>query len=350
MDLHQLLSDRRQELLERWAGAVQVSVTTSLSRMELIDRMPLFIDELVCALAPEVVPLPDGGSVNAEEHGLQRLRLGFDIGEVVREYGLLHVAILQLADEAHLTLSANEMRVLATCLSKGTSDAVTQYQWERDVELQRQSSEHLGFMAHELRNPLASAQMAYHILRRSADSSSAADALGRSLARLSGMIDNALSHASLKLGAPLRGERVDLRLLLTELEREVAVEAEANGISLSLVVEPIVMQGDPRLLASAASNLVRNAIKFSQRGGSVVVRGWRYEERILISVEDTCGGLPPGKTEELFSPFVQKGADKSGFGLGLAIARQAAESHHGTVRVRNVPGHGCVFTIDLPAT
>ncbi|HEX9102683.1 MAG TPA: HAMP domain-containing sensor histidine kinase, partial [Polyangia bacterium] len=70
----------------------------------------------------------------------------------------------------------------------------------------------------------------------------------------------------------------------------------------------------------------------------------------VIEVQDQCGGLPPGKTEELFSPFVQKGADRSGFGLGLAIARQAAESHHGTVKVANLPGVGCVFTIDLPVS
>lgn len=118
---------------------------------------------------------------------------------------------------------------------------------------------------------------------------------------------------------------------------------------MTVNAEPVVLQADPRLLSSAVSNLVRNAIKFCRPSGTVAVRSWQHEGRILIEVEDECGGLPPGKSEELFSPFVQKGADRTGFGLGLAIARQAAESHDGTIKVRNLPGHGCVFVLDLPA-
>ncbi len=71
--------------------------------------------------------------------------------------------------------------------------------------------------------------------------------------------------------------------------------------------------------------------------------------RICIEVADACGGLPPGRADELFTPMIQRGEDRSGFGLGLAIALQAAEAHHGTIRVRDLPGHGCVFVLDLPA-
>jgi len=66
-------------------------------------------------------------------------------------------------------------------------------------------------------------------------------------------------------------------------------------------------------------------------------------------VTDGCGGLPPGKAEELFDPLVQRSADRSGFGLGLGIALQAAEAHNGTIRVRDLPGQGCEFTIDVPS-
>ena len=62
-----------------------------------------------------------------------------------------------------------------------------------------------------------------------------------------------------------------------------------------------------------------------------------------------CGGLPDGASTELFEPFVQRGTDRSGLGLGLAIVRQAVEAHGGTVAVENLPGRGCVFTVRLPA-
>jgi hypothetical protein len=70
--------------------------------------------------------------------------------------------------------------------------------------------------------------------------------------------------------------------------------------------------------------------------------------RVLIEIEDACGGLPPGKADALFRPFVQGGADRTGLGLGLSISRKSVEGDGGELRVRDVPGVGCVFTIDMP--
>ena len=89
-------------------------------------------------------------------------------------------------------------------------------------------------------------------------------------------------------------------------------------------------------------------MKFTKKKGKVLIQGKESEGRILIEVEDECGGLPEGKTEELFKPFIQKGTDKSGMGLGLSISRRAIELNKGTLTVRDIPGKGCVFTIDLP--
>ena len=93
---------------------------------------------------------------------------------------------------------------------------------------------------------------------------------------------------------------------------------------------------------------MRNAIKFSRPDATVTIRARKQDGRILVEVEDECGGLPPGKTEELFSPFVQKGADRTGFGLGLAIARQAAEAHNGTIKVRNLPATAACLRSTCP--
>jgi signal transduction histidine kinase len=67
-----------------------------------------------------------------------------------------------------------------------------------------------------------------------------------------------------------------------------------------------------------------------------------------VEVEDCCGGLPDDYQNKLFTPFVQLSDDKSGLGLGLAVARQSVEAFRGTLTVRNLPGHGCIFTISLP--
>ena len=71
-------------------------------------------------------------------------------------------------------------------------------------------------------------------------------------------------------------------------------------------------------------------------------------ERILIEVEDKCGGLPPGDVETMFLPFMQNGANKTGVGLGLSISRRSVEANGGMLSVRDIPKSGCIFTIDLP--
>lgn len=108
------------------------------------------------------------------------------------------------------------------------------------------------------------------------------------------------------------------------------------------------MTADERLLTSAVGNLVQNALKFTRAGGTVVVRARAEREYVVIEVEDECGGLPPGRQEQLFQPFVQESANRSGLGLGLTITRRAVAAHGGQVHVRDLPGKGCVFTIHLP--
>ena len=122
---------------------------------------------------------------------------------------------------------------------------------------------------------------------------------------------------------------------------DITRDEKAKAVDLTIHV-------DQRLVRSALSNLVRNAVKFSHTGGSVTVRARGNAERVLIEVEDSCGGLPSGMVQQAFAPFAQLGADRSGFGLGLAIAKQAADAHHGVIRVQDLPGKGCIFALELP--
>lgn len=349
-----LLSERRQELIDRWSAAVlRETVSEPLSHAELIDQMPLFIDELIAALYPEALPLPPAGE-NAVEHGAQRLNLGFNVAEVVREYGALHRCIIEIADEAKLTITSHEQTVLAKCLNAGIANAVSQYVSERDAELHRQMSEHLGFIAHEVRNPLSSARMAFGLLQRRelASGGRVVDLLAKTLRRTSEVVDNTLQHASLSLGVTPRAERLLLTPLLEDIVFDCMAEAQVKGIDV-VVTAPadLAVQADARLLNSAIANLLRNGLKFSHPSTIINVRARRREgaDRIEIEIEDACGGLPEGRAEDLFKPLVQRGTEQSGFGLGLAIAQQAAVAHGGSLAVRDLPGHGCIFTLDLPA-
>ncbi|HEX2140452.1 MAG TPA: ATP-binding protein, partial [Woeseiaceae bacterium] len=105
---------------------------------------------------------------------------------------------------------------------------------------------------------------------------------------------------------------------------------------------------DTDLLFSAVGNLLQNAFKFTRCHTEVTLKAYAAGDRIHITVEDNCGGLPAGGAEQIFRPFPQIDDDKSGVGLGLLICRRSVEASGGILSVRDVPGAGCVFTIDLP--
>jgi signal transduction histidine kinase len=346
--LYDLLKDRRADLISSWSERVRRAGVSALPRAELLDHMPPFVDEIIRALYPDAVPLPPM-SAYAEGHGEQRLRLGFDVAEVVREYGALHECILRIAGEAGLVATLREQELVVRFLNAGIADAVSQYVKHRDLETQRQTSEHLGFIAHELRNPLGAARLAFQRLRRDLTENRLVEMLDRNLRQTGEMIDSVLSHASLKMGVEPSLTSVPLQTFLREIATDADIEAQARNIQTRVSVpDNLRINADPRLLRSAVSNLFQNALKFSHEGSTVTLTAGQADGRVTIEVTDECGGLPAGKVADLFTPLVQRAENRSGFGLGLAIALQAAEAHNGTIKVRDTPGVGCTFVIDLP--
>jgi signal transduction histidine kinase len=138
--------------------------------------------------------------------------------------------------------------------------------------------------------------------------------------------------------------------VIAEARSSAALEAQARGCELAVapVEHGLAVEADPALLLCALENLLQNAFKFTAPRTQVSLKGYAAADRVRIEVADRCGGLPPGKAQRLFMPFVQSASDRSGMGLGLSIARRSIEASRGRLLVRDVPGTGCVFTIDLP--
>ena len=141
-----------------------------------------------------------------------------------------------------------------------------------------------------------------------------------------------------------------LKSFIEDLRLTASLEADARQcVFIVTEVDPtLALLGDRDLLLSAAGNLLQNAFKFTHRKTEVTLNAYSAGGRILIDVEDSCGGLRPGDTEAIFLPYVQRGSDKSGMGLGLSICQRSVEANGGVLSVRDIPGKGCVFTIDLP--
>jgi len=354
--LSSLLAARRQEILERWTQRIgREHPDKELSRGELWDHLPRYFDEMLAALGAEdgacgETP-PSEGDTASTAHGTQRLRVGFDLGEVIREYEILTECILDEVDRVGGRLSTRHVRRVLRILNSGRVEAVSAYAERRDADVARSHAQHVAFVAHELRSPLMAAFLTAVALRKGAQPADewAFGLLTRNLTTLRELIDQVLMADRLAAHVPLTREPLDLRALIDEVVSETQVGAKQRHIEL-LVAAPdtLPFSGDVRLLRSAIGNVLSNAVKFTQEGDTITLRAERHPNRVLIEIEDGCGGLPEGNAAELFEPFVQRGDNRSGFGLGLAIVKQAIEAHHGRVAVRNIPGKGCVFSLELP--
>jgi signal transduction histidine kinase len=286
------------------------------------------------------------GSGASVAHGTQRLRVGFDLVEVLREYEILTECILDEVEAVGGSISTRAFRRVQRLLNAGRAQAISAYIDRRDLEMTRAHSQHVAFIAHELRSPLMTA-----VLRKNerTEDQWALGMLSRNLNALRELIDQVLTADRLAGQIQLNRESFDLRSLLEQVVAEARLAAQQHHVEMVLQVpEALVFSGDQRLLRSAISNVLGNAVKFTHPGSAITVRARHQDGRITIEVEDGCGGLPQGNAEQLFEPFVQRGENRTGFGLGLAIVKQAVEAHGGHVTVRNVPGDGCVFSVDLP--
>jgi signal transduction histidine kinase len=212
-------------------------------------------------------------------------------------------------------------------------------------------TERLGFFAHELRNLLNTAMMAFEVLKTGnvGVTGSTGTVLQRSLMAAHALMARSLAEVRLTQGIQNRE-----RFLMAEFVEDIAsaspLEADARGVRLTVtpVEDGLAIDADRQVLAAVVGNLLQNSFKFTRPRTNVTLRVHASAERVLIEVQDECGGLPNGSVDELFRPFEQRSADRTGVGLGLAFSRWGTEANDGLLYARDIPSHGCVFTVDLP--
>ena len=355
--LHEFLTVYRDEIIARTRRKVATRMAPRPTAAELEHGVPLFLEQLVATLRREqgTAARPTSGEMarSALQHGADLRTAGFTIAQVVHDYGDVCQAVTELSIELHAPISGDEFKTLNRCLDEAIAQAVTEFARQRDISVSEQETERLGFIAHELRNLLSNAMLAFEILKTGTVGvgGSTGGVLGRNLIALRDLIDRSLAAVRLEVGLQRR-QHVPLTELMEEVEAAAAMEARARGVVLTVTpVEPrLVIDVDRQLIAAALANLLQNAFKFGRPKGHVVLRTDTATTagRVLIEVEDECGGLPPGGAVDLFRPFAQRSTDRTGLGLGLTIARDSVEVNGGEIRVRDLPGRGCVFTIDLP--
>lgn len=368
--LHDFLTRNRTELIECCRAKVSKRRAPRATPAELEYGIPLFLDQLTVMLADRADP-PDEGSakrsqrtsvtdsnlaLGAARHGSELFGGEFTIDQVVHDYGDLCQSIMGLAEEQGAPITVEEFGELNMRLDNAIAGAVTEFSRQRDVRRTGESAlamnERLGILAHEMRNYLNTTILALAAIKAGGAGfgGATAGALDRSLIGMRELIDRTLASVRLETGSPPMCRPIEIAKFIAEERVAGALEAAQRGCELTVVpVEPgLRVQADRPILASAVFNLLQNAFKFTRPHSNVILRAHASGDRVLIEVEDECGGLAPKVEAILFEPFVQGSADRTGLGLGLSLSRRGVEACGGRLSVRNIAGHGCVFTIDFP--
>lgn len=359
--LYDFIVENRERIIASVRSRVRERAAPSAIEGKLEHGIPRFLTELVEALTPATsagtVPLAVARDRTkkigdtAALHGHDLLKNGFSIAQVVHGYGDVCQVVTELASGMGAAISADDFHVFNRCLDDAIAGAVTAYGRQRERDLAYEGTERLAILAHELRNQLNMAILSFDAIKKGMVGlgGSTGAIHSRSLSMLRSLVERSLAQVRLEAGISAL-EHVSMAELIEEIGVGAALQAEGHGLLLKVgFVHPdVAIAADRQLLASAISNLLQNAFKFTPTRGSVTLDIRATTDRVFIDVRDECGGLPEGKAEELFRPFARAGSDRSGLGLGLAIALSAVRANSGDLSVRDIPGRGCVFTIDLP--
>ena len=351
--LHEFVTENRAELIRRCRAKVEMRSIPPPTPAELEYGVPCFLDQLVDALQHHPSPNAEIGR-SAARHGHDLKVQGFTVSQVVHDYGDVCQSITDLALELNAPIDVEDFRTLNQCLDDAIASAVTEYGRGNRSAVDTESArddQRLGFLAHEMRNLVGTATVAFEVLRTGnvGVGGSTGNVLQRSLAALGDLITRSLDEIRLQHAIRDRTQ-FGIAEFIAELAPAAALDATARGLSFAVEAghAGVNVDADRSILAATVVNLLQNAFKFTRPGSTVTLRTSATPHRVLIEVEDACGGLPDGNVNTLFQPFAQRGEDRTGLGLGLTISRWGAEANNGRVFARNLPGHGCIFIIDLP--
>jgi signal transduction histidine kinase/ActR/RegA family two-component response regulator len=228
-------------------------------------------------------------------------------------------------------------------------------------EQDQRKDEFLATLAHELRNPLAPIRNGLELIRLSNNNPATVDRattiMNRQVEQMVRLVDDLLDVARISRNKlELRKERVDLQSVVrnaVETSRPILAAAK-NDLHVELPSEPVYLDADPVRLAQVFSNLLNNAAKYSEPGGSVSLIATQTGSELTVRVSDTGIGIEPGKLSQIFGMFVQLDASgpqvQSGLGVGLTLVQRLIEMHGGSIEARSEgTGQGSEFVVRLPA-
>jgi signal transduction histidine kinase/ActR/RegA family two-component response regulator len=220
----------------------------------------------------------------------------------------------------------------------------------------RAKDEFLALLGHELRNPLAPALTAVHLLKQRGENGREREIIERQIRHMARLVDDLLDVSRLRRGAiELRREPFDLAEAVSRaVEMTSPIFTDKHHELVVEVPQGLIVDGDRIRIAQVISNLLSNAAKYTEPHGRIVVDARQEYGEVVLECRDNGSGITPELMPRVFDLFVQgeRGLDRrqGGLGLGLAVARMLVERHGGTIEVASAgPKQGSTFVVRLPA-
>jgi signal transduction histidine kinase len=382
--LTEYLRSHKETLMERWLEQVRctdVPTAQTLSEPQLRDHVPELLDRTFRALAGHPTPMVE---TEGQEHGHQRWGTGYDIAEVVRELLLLRDVLLETVEqyasgEPGLTRAdereANRRilwvidRTSQSSVERFHADAlaIRRLLWDELESANRQlktaneeKDRFLAMLSHELRNPLAPILTAVQLLEFSEAADPrlrrAREVIERQVRHQTRLIDDLLDVSRIAQG------KIALRLEPHNLKAAIAyavegclptISAKNQELRVELPEEPLPVDADPVRMEQVITNLLTNANRYTDPGGTIWLTAARVDGEALVRVRDTGIGIVPMLLPRVFDLFTQaetsRSRHQSGLGIGLALVKTLVELHGGVVEAASDgPGQGSEFVVRLP--
>jgi signal transduction histidine kinase len=353
--ISELLEQNADTITDAWKQQVaKIIKGKDLNEAELTDAMADLLKELAEALRfdinePAREYMFDKGPI---EHGVQRVRVGFDIEEVIAEYNILRDVLQDYAEAAGLNLTGHVGHIINHVLNVAMRLSVRAYVRHRNEEVMRLRQERLSFMMHDLKTPLSAIVTAASILEAHTPSEREGNIdvlriIRRNAERMNALVMRLLREEKYLAAEPLMDRRnVNVSLIVTDLVSDMKPLAERVQTEVRNEIDPQTwVNADPVLLAEVFQNLISNAIRFTQRG-YITIGAEPKGDSIEFWVKDSGKGIESERLERIFDKFETD--TKEGHGLGLAIVKKNIETHGGKVSVQSEPGKGSRFSFMIP--
>jgi len=361
-------------LIDFWAkrAAEEQPNARRVHHSVLLDDMSSFLWELGEHLASSGDADASLHRRSARQHGEQRWVTGWSLTEVIRDYRIMRLVVLEYLD-VHLDrpLRLREIQAVGLALDEAIEASVDRYvrsseQQHRQLEeslreADRRKNEFLATLAHELRNPLAPLRNSLESIRLRDDSPTVfrqvRELMDRQVQQMSRLVDDLLDVTRIAQGKlVLRKEVVEVGPTIAQAVQSNAPlrEAHHHRFSVSLPPAPLCVVGDPCRLVQVLVNLLNNATKYTPDGGEIRIEAVREGGDVVIRVKDNGVGIPPEKLSQIFDLFTQldHGPERTqgGLGIGLTLVRRLVELHGGSITATSLGvGKGSEFIIRLPA-